>query len=236
MIRSRNGRIVLALLVVIAVLAGLVFALRAFTGIGKNSFSAEVTTSKGIFKGDEIRILGVKVGEITSIEARPDKARINFWVDNKYKVPADAKAVMVNSSLVSSRALELTPVYTGGAAMAPNTVIPMERTAVPVEFDDLKSQLNKLNETLQPSRPGGLSADGEFTKAVADNIRGQGGNIREAVQKLSQTVSILGDQSPDLFGTIKNLSVLLTGLRDSSSLLTQLKDRKSTRLNSSHNA
>lgn len=224
MTRSRNGRIVLALLVVIAVLAGLVFALRAFTGIGKNSFSAVVATSKGIFKGDEIRILGVKVGEITSIEAGPDKAKINFWVENKYKVPADAKAVMVNSSLVSSRALELTPVYTGGPAMAPNTVIPMDRTAVPVEFDDLKSQLNKLNETLQPSRPGGLSTAGEFTKAVADNMRGQGANIREAVEKLSQTVSILGDQSPDLFGTIKNLSVLLTGLRDSSSLLTQLND------------
>ena len=47
--------------------------------------------SNGIFPGDEVRILGVPVGAIDSIEPQPQRAKITFWVDDKYKVPADAK-------------------------------------------------------------------------------------------------------------------------------------------------
>lgn len=59
-------------------------------------------------------------------------------------MPADAKAVILSPSLVTSRAIQLTPAYTSGPAMADKTVIPLERTAVPVEYDDLRQQLQKL--------------------------------------------------------------------------------------------
>ena len=49
--------------------------------------------SNGIFAGDEVRILGVPVGKIDKIEPEPDRVKITFWYDGKYKVPADAKAV-----------------------------------------------------------------------------------------------------------------------------------------------
>ena len=93
---------------------------------------------------------------------------------------------------------------------------------MPVEWDDLKAQLDKLNQTLQPTRPGGVSTAGEFVNSLADNLRGQGPNIRDSLQKLSQSMSILGDHSSDLFGTVKNLSALASGLRDSGDLLRQL--------------
>ncbi len=49
--------------------------------------------SNGIFVGDEVRILGVPVGKIDTIEPQPARVKITFWFDSKYKVPADAKAV-----------------------------------------------------------------------------------------------------------------------------------------------
>ena len=39
------------------------------------------------FAGDDVRILGVPVGKIDSIEPQPARAKITFWVDGKYQVP-----------------------------------------------------------------------------------------------------------------------------------------------------
>ena len=48
---------------------------------------------------------------------------------------------------------------------------------------------------------------GAFINTTADNLRGQGANIRDAVIKLSQAFSALGDHSDDLFSTLKNLAI-----------------------------
>jgi phospholipid/cholesterol/gamma-HCH transport system substrate-binding protein len=178
--------------------------------------------SNGLFPGDQVWILGVPVGTVRTIEPQPDRAKITFYVDEKYKVPADAKAVILSPSLVSSRAIQLTPAYTGGPEMKDDAVIPQERTAVPVEFDDLRDQLKRLTDTLQPTQPGGVSTLGALVNTAADNLRGQGSNIRDTVIKLSQAFSALGDHSKDLFSTIKNLSILVSALESSHDLLRDL--------------
>ena len=54
------------------------------------------------------------VGKIDKIEPQPQRAKITFWVDGKYQVPADVKAVILSPTLVTARAIQLTPAYTGG--------------------------------------------------------------------------------------------------------------------------
>jgi phospholipid/cholesterol/gamma-HCH transport system substrate-binding protein len=164
----------------------------------------------------------VPVGKIDKIEPQPGRVKISFWFGAEYKVPADAKAVILSPSLVTSRAVQLTPAYTEGPAMANDAIIPRERTAVPVEWDDFRQQLAKLTETLQPTEPGGVSTLGAFVNTAADNLRGQGANIRDSVIKLSQAFSALGDHSKDVFGTVKNLSILVSALQGSTDLLRQL--------------
>jgi phospholipid/cholesterol/gamma-HCH transport system substrate-binding protein len=224
MTKTRGLKIALALALVALVTIGAVVTFRSVTGAGKTRISAYFENSKGIYPGDDVRILGVKVGEIESIDPEPDRAKINFWVDSKYKLPADVQALVLSPSVISARALELSPVYTTGPTLQNHAVIPQQRTAMPVEWDDLRAQLDRLNTTLQPTQPGGVSTAGEFVNSVADNLRGQGPNIRDALQKLSQSVSILGDHSSDLFGTVKNLSALVSGLHDSSELLRELNE------------
>ena len=124
--------------------------------------------------------------------------------------------------LVTARAIQLTPVYTGGAVMADGAVIPQDRTAVPVEWDELRVQLEKLTEMLQPTEPGGVSTLGALINTGADNLRGQGPTIRDTVIKMSQAFSVLGDHSNDLFSSVKNLSTLVSALQSSSDLMAQL--------------
>jgi phospholipid/cholesterol/gamma-HCH transport system substrate-binding protein len=218
----RSRRVGLAAVLVVALIAGLVVVLREGAGVGRTHLVAYFDNSNGIFVGDEVRIVGVPVGEIDKIEPQPTQVKISFWLDDQYKVPADAKAVILSPSLVTSRAIQLTPPYVSGPVMADNTVIERDRTAVPVEFDDFRQQLQKLNDALQPTQPGGVSPLGALVNTTADNLRGQGATIRDTIVKLSQAISALGDHSNDLFTTLKNLSLLVSALQGSSSLLAQL--------------
>jgi phospholipid/cholesterol/gamma-HCH transport system substrate-binding protein len=220
-VSARSRRLGLAAVLVLALVAGLVVILRDGAGVGRTHLVAYFDNSNGIFVGDEVRIVGVPVGEIDKIEPQPLQVKISFWLDYRYKVPADAKAVILSPSLVTSRAIQLTPAYTSGPVMADH-VIGRDRTAVPVEFDDFRQQLQKLNDALQPTQPGGVSPLGALVNTTADNLRGQGATIRDTIIKLSQAISALGDHSNDLFTTLKNLSLLVSALQGSASLLAQL--------------
>lgn len=220
---GKATRIGMGVGLVVALIVGVVLvALRPNALRPKTMVTAYFDNSNGIYAGDEVRVLGVPVGKIVSIEPQPQRAKITFWVDAKYKVPAGAEAAILAPTLVTARFIQLNPAYTGGPALADNAVIPIERTVVPVEYDDLRSQLEKLSATLQPTRPGGVSTAGAFVTTVADNLRGQGAAIHDNVVKLSQTLSILGDHSSDIFGTAKSLATLVTALQTSSDLMGQL--------------
>jgi phospholipid/cholesterol/gamma-HCH transport system substrate-binding protein len=192
--------------------------------VARTSAVAYFDNSNGIFVGDDVVILGVKVGHVDKIEPQPQRAKITFSFDHKYRVPANVNAVIVSPKLITARAIQLTPAYTGGPTLAEGAVIPQSRTAVPVEFDDFRQQLEKLTQSLQPTQPGGVSPFGAIVNTTADNLRGQGAHIRDTVIKLSQAVSALGDHSGDIYYTLKNLSTLVTALHDSADLMAKLND------------
>jgi phospholipid/cholesterol/gamma-HCH transport system substrate-binding protein len=217
-----NARIGLAAVLVLTLVAGVVVMFRSAQAVHRTTVVAYFENSNGIFVGDEVRILGVPVGRIDKIEPQPERVRITFWYDDKYQVPVDAKAVILSPSLVTARAIQLTPAYTGGPVLQNNAVISQEHTAVPVEWDDLRRQVERLAVTLQPTQPGGVSTLGSMVTTTANNLRGQGANIRDTIIKLSQAISALSDHSDDLFGTVKNLSVLVSALQSSSDLTREL--------------
>jgi len=222
---SRSMRIALAIGLAVLALLG---AIAPLAETGRTHVVAYFDNSNGVFPGDEVRILGVPVGKIDTIEPQPDRAKVTFWIDDKYRVPADVKAVILSPQLITARAIQLTPAYTGGPRLANNAVIPEERTAVPVEWDDVRQQLEKLTQSLQPTQPGGVSPLGALVNTAADNLRGQGANIHDTIMKLSQAFSALGDHSNDIFSTIKNLSVLVSALQSSTDVMAQLNQNLAT--------
>lgn len=218
--KLRRARSVLATALVLV--AGVILAMRTADAAARTTVVAYFDNSNGVFAGDDVLIRGVPVGKIVKIEPQPLRAKISFWFDRKYRVPADAAAAILSPQLVTGRAIQLTPPYAGGPTMADGTVIPQERTVVPVEWDDLRAQLQRLTALLQPTRPGGVSTLGALINTAADNLRGQGATIRDTIIKLSQAISALGDHSKDIFSTVTNLSTLVTALHDSADLLERL--------------
>jgi phospholipid/cholesterol/gamma-HCH transport system substrate-binding protein len=223
-VTRRNARVLLAVMLVSVLLGGIAM-MPPLPTARPIVVVAYFDTSDGIFVGDDVVILGVKVGQIDRIEPQSRRAKVTFSLGKKYEVPADVNAVIVSPKLITSRAIQLTPAYTGGPTLASGSVIPQSRTAVPVEFDDFRKQLEKLTESLQPRAPGGVSPLGELVDTTANNVRGQGEHIRATIIKLSQAISTFGDHSDDVFATVKNLSTLVGALHDSADLMGQLNNR-----------
>lgn len=223
MTRSRRFRVALTLVLGITLVAGMGTAARPWwRSVLSTHLVAYFDNSTGIYPGDSVLILGVRVGKIENIDPEPQRARITFTVDRKYRIPADARAVIIAPTLVTSRAIQLTPAYTGGPTLGDNAVIAQDRTAVPVEYDDLRAQLQKLSESLEPTAPGQPSPLGAFVNTAADNLRGEGDQIHDAIIRLSQAVSAFGDHSDDIFTTVKDLSVLVSGVQSSTTLMREL--------------
>lgn len=222
MTRTMSIRLGVIVALVVLLVAALVVALGGADTARRVNVVAYFTNSNGIFVGDEVRILGVPVGRIDAIEPEPTRVKISFSYDAAYQVPADAKAVILSPSLVTARTIQLTPAYTGGPVLSDGAVIGMDRTAVPVEWDDFREQLERLTETLQPTEAGGVSTLGSYVNTAADNLRGEGANIRRAVIELAEAFSALGDHSDDIFSTVEGLSTLVTALHSSTDLMRYL--------------
>jgi phospholipid/cholesterol/gamma-HCH transport system substrate-binding protein len=221
-VTARKARLALAVVLVLVLLGGSGALARSRSRIDRLSVVAYFDNSNAIYVGDDVVILGVKVGRIDSIEPQPERAKITFSFNAKHRVPANVNAVIVSPKLITSRAVQLTPAYTGGPTLANGGVILQSRTAVPVEFDDFRRQLEKLTESLQPTQPGEVSPLGATINTAADNLRGQGARIRDTIIKLSAAVSALGDHSTDIFAAVKNLSTLVAALHNIADLMAQL--------------
>ncbi len=221
-------RILMAVVLSIGLVGGVIAVIGVRDHIDRVNVVGYFANSNGVYVGDDVQILGVPVGKIERIEPQDTRVKISFWFDGDYQVPADANAAILSPTLVPVRAIQLTPAYTGGPTMADNTVIPQARTAVPVEFDDLREQLQRLTTALEPSQPGGVSSAGALINTTADNLRGQGEAIRKSIIAMSEAFSALGDHSDDVFSTVKNLSILVTALQDSTTALRLLNQQMAT--------
>lgn len=207
---SPRNRVLLVVLVV-AVMALTV----GFRDKGSTDLVAWFPSTDGIYAGDEVRVLGVPVGKIDSIDPQGTKVRVAFHVDSDVKIPKDAKAVIVAPSLVSSRYLQLTPRYDGGPALADGATIDLADTAVPVEWDEIKEQVNGLAEALGPRGANEDGALSDLVDAGSAALDGQGATINQTIADLSNAIRVLDSGGDDAFAVVRNLQVFVAALAKS---------------------
>ena len=206
-----SGRRTAALVGVVALLAA------ALSGCGLGGgdtkrFSADFDRAIGVYVNSDVRILGVKVGRVTKITPQGTKVRLDMEYDASYKVPADAKAVLVAPSIVSDRYVQLTPVWTSGSTLDDGVHLDRDRTAAPIELDQIYANLDTLNQALGPD---GANADGALSDLFAvgaDSLKGNGARFNATLTGLASAVGTLADNRTQLFGTINSLQQLTSTL------------------------
>lgn len=225
---KRTWKSLLLAALIVALVGGVGLVVRQ-TVFKPQTIVAHFSSATSLYPGDEVRIAGVKVGTIRSISPQPDHAVVTLDVDHDVHIPADAKAVIVAQNLVAARYVQLAPLYQSGEPrMADGGVIPQERTAVPLEWDDVKAQLSNLATALGPDTTLSTSSMGRFIDTTADAMAGNGDKLRQTFAQLSQLARILSDGSGDIVATIGNLQTFVTALRDSSDDIVLFQDRLAT--------
>jgi phospholipid/cholesterol/gamma-HCH transport system substrate-binding protein len=201
-------------LLALAVLASLVSALSGCgLGGGKTKrFSADFDRAIGVYVHSDVRVLGVRIGEVTKIVPKGTRVRVEMEYDASYKIPEDAKALLVAPSIVSDRYVQLTPVWTSGPTLAAGTHLGLDRTSVPVELDQIYGNLDLLNQALGPNGANRNGALADLLDVGARNLDGNGAKLNTTLTGLSSAVKTLADNRSDLFATIDNLQQLTTTL------------------------
>jgi phospholipid/cholesterol/gamma-HCH transport system substrate-binding protein len=176
---------------------------------------AHFTRVVGVHEGSDVRVLGVRIGRVTKVRPQGRTVRVEMRYDRDLRVPAEAMAIVVPPSVVSDRYVQLTPAYSGGAALADGADLPVERTSVPLEIDDIYRALDEFNKALGPN---GANADGALSDLLATgraNLEGNGDNLNVTLDSVSRALSTVAEGRTDLFGTVANLQQFTTALATS---------------------
>ncbi|AHD20802.1 MULTISPECIES: MCE family protein [Rhodococcus] len=210
--RSNRGRIALiaAVVAVAVALAGAGWWL--FARLGTTEITAYFDNAVGIYEGSDVRVLGVEVGKVTSVEPQGDLVKVGLRVNRGVDIPADARAVQITPSVVADRYVQLTPAYTGGDTMSSGAVIDRERTATPVEVDELYASIDELSRALGPDGANREGALTDFVEVGAENLAGNGEALGQSIENLSAAARTLDQSRDDLYGTIENLQVFVSAL------------------------
>ena len=225
-IRTYRGRSLVTWLAFACVLAlvlsaGLYLVFRSSTG---TKLSAYFGKTVGLYAGSSVRVLGVPVGQVTDVTPEGDAVRVDMRVDD-VPLPADVGAVVVAPSLVSDRYVQLTPAYDSGPVLASGTVLAKDRTATPVELDDLYSSLDKLSTALGPN---GANKDGALSGVLdtaANTLKGNGASLNSTVGQLAGLAKTLDGSKDDLFSTVQNLNSFTGALAQSDQQLNEFYGR-----------
>lgn len=219
----------LAVLLVGLIVVGTAVAVRN-TFLRPTTITAYFPTATAIYPGDDVRVSGMKVGTIAAIRPDGTRAKLVMHVDHSVPIPADAKAVIVAQNLVAARYVQLTPAYrSSGPTMADGAVIPADRTAVPVEWDQVKAQLMRMATELGPNSKVSTPAVARFIDSAADALGdGNGAKLRQTLAQLSAVARTFADGSGNAVDIIKNLQTFLGALRDSNVQIVQFDNRLAT--------
>lgn len=204
--QTRTRRLLVGVVVLLLVLGGSVL-LRS-GGADDRTLTVTFPRTTSLYAGAKVKVLGVTVGTVTSIEVVDTSVEVAISYDADVDLPADVHALIVPPSIVGDRFIQLAPAYESGAVLADGARLGLDRTGVPVELDDTYAALDKLAVGLGPN---GANQDGAVSRlvtAAARNISGHGAAFNRTVRELADAISTLAGSSGDINATVENLATL----------------------------
>ncbi|SEG81445.1 phospholipid/cholesterol/gamma-HCH transport system substrate-binding protein [Thermomonospora echinospora] len=188
----------------------------------------------GLHSGNEVRVAGVKVGEVTAVE--PDFTRgivlITWKVDHGVDLGPQTRAEITTANILGGRYLRL-----GGPVARPYLAdlpeerrrIPQQRTRLPVTANDVVNSgattLRQLDAKLVGDvidKLGGISPQTRqrLTRALhdlarlADAVQESGPQLRELVSNSNRLLSLVRTKDAQLVRLARSIQALLDRLRD----------------------
>jgi phospholipid/cholesterol/gamma-HCH transport system substrate-binding protein len=178
---------VLVAVVVVLLIAATVLFLR--NGEGKRYLTADFPQTNSVYKGSDVKVLGVPVGKVESLTPRGDVVRVKIAYNGDQKLPTDVKAVVVSPSIVG------------------------DRTAVPVELDAIYQSLDDLSVALGPEGANKQGSLSQLVDGAAAQLDGQGAQLNQTLQNFGKLSTTLSNNKEELFGGLREVEQFVSLLK-----------------------
>ena len=225
--RERNPVIVGAVsLAVIAVMILAAFRAQDLPLIGGgDTYYAAFSESGGLKANDEVRIAGVRVGKVESVELEGDHVKVTFRVDSGADFGDETHAAIKVKTLLGAMYLSLEP--SGSGQLAEGTEIPVDRTNSPYDVVDAFSGLGETSEEIDTDQLAkSLTTLADLTRntpeefrhaldgvsRLSSNIAARDDQINSLLKNLKRVSSVLDDRDQDIIGLMKDSDVLFRAL------------------------
>jgi phospholipid/cholesterol/gamma-HCH transport system substrate-binding protein len=112
--------------------------------------------------------------------------------------------------------------------MEDDAVIPIDRTQIPVEYDELRDSINRILRDLGPTPEQPKGPFGDIIESAADGFAGKGEELNRTLNGLSEALFTLNEGRGDFFGVIKSLALFVNALYKSDQQFVALNDDLAT--------
>jgi len=209
-------------LVIFMVTTGLATGLLVIT-IGNLSFGAtkeykaEFADATGVVNGDDIRVAGVRVGNVQDIEVTDDnRALVTFSVDADTPLDDATHATIRFRNLIGQRYIALTQEGNGGDELGDGETIPITRTQPALDLTVLFNGFKPLFEALSPDDINKLSYE------IVQVFQGEGSTVESLLSSTASLTQALADRDQVIGDLLENLSYVLDHVADRDDQLTDL--------------
>ena len=220
-VRQVRGPLLKLLVFVLVTLAAtyLLAATIANRGFGQtDGYRAEFTDVTGLVVGDDVRIAGVRVGQVGSIRVvRHNVAEVGFSVAASRPLPVDTLVRIRYRNLVGDRYLALSQGPGSGTATLPaGGLIPLAQTQPALDLTVLFGGFKPLFAALDPAQVNQLAYE------IIQTLQGEGGTVDSLLAHTAALTSTLADKDQVIGQTIDNLNAVLGTVADRDTKLTDL--------------
>jgi phospholipid/cholesterol/gamma-HCH transport system substrate-binding protein len=212
--------VVPAVLVLLLVAA----AFTMFRSDETKTLTAHFPRTISIYEGSDVRVLGVPVGKVDRVTPSGTDVVVTMHYDADVQVPADAKAAIVAPAIVGDRFVQLTPVYTGGQVLADGATLDEDRTAVPLELDQIYTSIDDLAVALGPTGANKEGALSDLLESTAKNFGGQGAKFHQTIEDFGRLSTTLDDNKEELFGSARKLEGFIGTLAENDKTVRRFND------------
>jgi phospholipid/cholesterol/gamma-HCH transport system substrate-binding protein len=162
------------------------------------AYKARFTEASGLRSGDDVRVAGVQVGKVTSVDVDPstlNTALVGFTLRTDQPLRSNATLVMRYQNLLGQRYLSLVQPKDLGATMPENSTVPLTRTSDGFDLTELLNGFRPLFDVLKPADVNKL------TESVIKVLQGEGGTVADLLNQTAQLTNYLADRD-QLFGAV----------------------------------
>ncbi|GAB6986909.1 MCE family protein [Nocardioides pyridinolyticus] len=225
--RERNPVVVgAASLAVIALLILAAFRAQDLPVIGGgDTYYAAFSESGGLKPNDEVRIAGVRVGKVETVELEGDHVKVTFRIDTDSGFGDDTRAAIKVKTLLGAMYLSLEPA--GEGQLEEGSEIPVERTSSPYDVVEAFSgfaetaeriDTDRLAESLTTLADLSRNTPDEFRSALAgvsdlsSNLAARDEQINTLLKNLERVSGVLGERDDDIVALMRDSDVLFRAL------------------------